>query len=84
MSKLMKKISREAYSKDIREIAFDWEHMLTRHKVSMHEAFKRVLSLCMRHPNRRCPAKNYVQLKMFIFEKVRHKLKQNFHGCKNI
>ena len=31
-----------------------------------------------------CPAKKYIQLKMFIFEKVWNKFKQNFHSCKNI
>ena len=29
-----------------------------------------------------CPAKKYIQLKMFIFEKLWTKFKQNFHGCK--
>ena len=31
-----------------------------------------------------CPAKKYIQLKMFIFEEVWNKSKQNFHGYKNI
>ena len=31
-----------------------------------------------------CLAKKYIQLKMFIIEKVRNKFKHSFHGCKNI
>ena len=30
-----------------------------------------------------CPAKKYIQLKRFIFEKVWIKFKQNFRDCKN-
>ena len=28
-----------------------------------------------------CLATKYIQLKMFMFEKVRNKFKQIFHGC---
>ena len=30
-----------------------------------------------------CLAKKYVQLKIFILEKLRNKFKQIFHGCEN-
>ena len=34
--------------------------------------------------NTGCPAKKYIQLKIFIFKKMSNKFKQNFHSCKNI
>ena len=52
MSKLMKKISNEAYGKDIKGEMFSIGNtFLTKRKVSTHEAIKRVLALPMRHLN---------------------------------
>ena len=46
-------------------------------KSRLHEVLSTVISTG-------CPVKKYIQLKMFIFQKVWNKFKQNFHGCKNI
>ena len=39
---------------------------------------------CIKGDYTDCPAKKYIQLKMFIFEKVWNNFKQNFHGGKNV
>ena len=52
MSELMKKTSKEANGKDIREKMHSIGNIfLTKHEVSTHEAIKRGLSLPMRHSN---------------------------------
>ena len=52
MSELMKKVSKEAYGKDIKGKMHSIGNIfLTKREVSTHEAIKRVLSLPMRHSN---------------------------------
>ena len=52
MSKLKKKSWKEVYDKDIGGKMLSIGNIfLNRNEVSTHEAIKRVLSLCMRHPN---------------------------------
>ena len=52
MSKLMNKVSKEAYGKDIKgKMLSIGNTFLTKREVSTHEVIKRVLSLPMRHSN---------------------------------
>ena len=52
MSKLMKKVSKDTYGKDIKgKMLSIGNSFLTKHEVSTHESIKRVLSLPMRHSN---------------------------------
>ena len=52
LSELMKKTSKEAYGKDIKDKMLSTGNtFLTKREVSTHEAIKKVLSLPMRHSN---------------------------------
>ena len=52
VSEIMKKTSKEDYGKDIKgEILSIGNIFLTKREVSTHEAFKKVLSLVMKHSN---------------------------------
>ena len=66
----------------------DDEQLGVRVKLYFHFFFKQFVYLIKYYTIQRysawCPAKKYVQLKMFIVEKVSYKFKQIFHGCKKI